>query len=71
MNFKEKVPDFRISKYVSTIVLLSSLYFTQYFALFFAGAFHENFVNVTCCTFGLLEVRTITPNRFKNQSSGI
>ena len=33
-------------------------------------AFHENFLCVASCTFGLLEVSTITSNRFKNQSSG-
>ena len=22
-----------------------------------------------CCTFGMLEIKTLTPNRFKNQSS--
>ena len=31
---------------------------------------HENSLSMACCTFGVLEVRTITPNRFTNQSSG-
>ena len=25
---------------------------------------------MACCTFNVLEIRTITPNRFKNQSGG-
>ena len=68
MYLKKKVPDFRISKYVSKIILLSSFYFTQKFALFYAGAFHKNPLSGACCTFNVLEVRT--PNRFKNQSGG-
>ena len=36
----------------------------------YAGAFHENSPNVACSTFGVLEVRTARPNRFKNQSKG-
>ena len=34
-----------------------------------AGAFHENSLSVDCCNFDMLKVRTLTPNRFKNQSS--
>ena len=33
-------------------------------------AFHENSLCMASCTFGVLEVSTITSNRFKNQSSG-
>ena len=33
------------------------------------GAFHKNSLSVACCTFSMLEVGTLTPNRFKNQSS--
>ena len=71
MRLKIKVPDFRKSKYVSTIVLLQSFYFIQIFALSNAGASHENSVSVACCTFGLLEIRPLTQNanRLKNQSS--
>ena len=65
----KKVPDFRISKYVSTIFLLLSFYFTQKLSLSNAGAFHENSLSVACCPFGMLEIRTLTPNRLKNQSS--
>ena len=32
-------------------------------------AFHENSLSVACCTFGMLEIRTLTPNRITNQSS--
>ena len=38
--------------------------------LSYVGDFHKNFLSVACCTFNVLEVRTITPNRFKNQSGG-
>ena len=69
MYFKKRLPDFRISKYVSTIVLLYSFFFTQKFALSYAGAFHKNSLIVTCCTFGRSEIRTLTPNRFKNQTN--
>ena len=70
MYFKKKVPTFRISKYVSPIVLLQTFCFTQKFALSYAGAFHENSLSVACCIFVVIEVKTIIPNRFKNQSSG-
>ena len=40
-------------------------------AVSYAGAFPKNSLCVACCTFDVLEVRTIiTPNRFKNQSGG-
>ena len=35
-----------------------------------ARIFHENSLIVGCCTFGKLEIRILTPNRFKNQFSG-
>ena len=38
--------------------------------LSYAGAFQQISLSVTCCTFGVLVVGTITPNRFKNQSIG-
>ena len=47
MYFKKKVPDFEISKYEFTIVLLQSFYFTQKFALSYAGAFYKNSLIVT------------------------
>ena len=68
--FQEKSTRFRISRYVSTIDLLPSFYFTEKFMLSYAGVFHKNSLSVPCCTFNVLEVRTITPNTFKNQSGG-
>ena len=69
MDFKKKLPDFRKLKYVPTVVLLQSFYFTQKFALSNTRAFHKNSLSVACCTFGMLEIGTLTPNRFKNQFS--
>ena len=56
MYFKKKVPDFSISKYLFTRVLLQSFNFTQKFVLSYAGAVHENSLSVACCTFIILEV---------------
>ena len=66
-----KLTDLTESKYLSTIVLLQSFYFKQKVALSYAGAFQENSLSVTCCTFGKLQIRTFTSNRFrfKNQFS--
>ena len=69
MYFKKKVTDFKISKPVSTILLLRILYFTQKFAFSYAGAFRKNSLIVTCCTFGRFEIQTLTPNRFKNETN--
>ena len=71
LYFREKVPDFRISKYVAAILLLyiKLLFHTKKFALSYAGAFHKNSLIVACCTFGRFEIRTLTPNRFKNQTN--
>ena len=44
-------------------------YYKAFIWLSNAGAFHETSLSVACCTFGMLEIRTLTPNRFKNQSS--
>ena len=55
---RKKVPDFRKSKHVSTIVLLWRFYFTQKFPLSYAGAVHKNFLSVACHTFGIVEIRT-------------
>ena len=70
MYFKKKVPDFEISKYEFTIVLLQSFYFTQKFALSYAVAFYKNSLIVTCCTFSRFEIKTLTPNRLKNETNG-
>ena len=56
MYFKKKVPDFSISKYLFTRVLLQSFNFTQKFVLSYEGAFHKNSPSVACCTFIILEV---------------
>ena len=37
--------------------------------LSYTGAFHKNLLSIACCTFGVFEVITIKPNRFKNESS--
>ena len=34
-----------------------------------ARVFHKNSLIVACCTFGKLEIRTLTPNRSKNQTN--
>ena len=57
--------------YVSTVALLQTFYFTLKSVISSAGFFHENLVIMTCCTLGNLEIRTLKPNRFKNQSSNI
>ena len=38
--------------------------------LSYAGAFLENSLRAACCTFSVFEVTTVTPSRFKKQSSG-
>ena len=37
--------------------------------LFPARVFHKNSLIVACCIFRKLEIRTLTPNRFKNQAN--
>ena len=37
--------------------------------LFISVHFHKNFLIATCCTFGRFQIRTLTPNRFKNQTN--
>ena len=39
------------------------------FALSCTVAFHENSQGVACCSFGMLEIRILTPSRFKNQTN--
>ena len=70
MYFKKKVPDFEISKYEFTIVLLQSFCFPQKFALSCTGTFYKNSLIVTCCTFCRFEIPNLTPNRFKNETNG-
>ena len=42
------------------------IHLTQHLALFSKKVFHKNSLIVACCTFGLLEIRTLTPNRLTN-----
>ena len=71
MHFKEKkVRNFRKSVCVhnSPTKLLFQTKIGALLVLF--GAFHKNSPSVVCCsTFGKFEIRTLTLNRFKNQSS--
>ena len=66
--FKKNITDSRKSKYAFTIILLG-FYFANKLLLSSAGAFHKNSLIVPCCIFGKLEIRTLTPNRFKNQTN--
>ena len=43
------------------------LFYTKIGALFCIIFFHENSLIMACCTFGELEIRSLTPNRFKSQ----
>ena len=51
-------------------MLLIVLQIMNEYSLLRSSPFHENSLSVACCTFGVLEVRTITPNRLENRSSG-
>ena len=64
--FKKNITDSTKSKYAFTIVLLG-FYSANKLLLSSAGAFHKNSLIVPCCIFGKLEIRNLTPNRFKNQ----
>ena len=48
-----------------TIVLLKRFRSTQKLAFFYEGAFHKNSPSVACGTFNKLEIKNLTPNRFK------
>ena len=52
---------------VSTLALFQSFHFTQHLTL----SSKEGDLTVTCCTFGKLEIRTLTPTRLKNQATNI
>ena len=56
---------------VSTLGLLQSFHFTQHLTLSSKEVFHKKPLTVTCCTFGKLEIRTLTPTRLKNQAINI
>ena len=55
--------------YVSTAALLPTFLITKKSGLSISAHFHKNSLIVTCCTFGRFEIRTLTPNRFKNQTN--
>ena len=42
---------------------------TKIGALLCISFFHKNCLIVACCTFGRLEIRTLTLNRFKSQTN--
>ena len=52
--------------YMSTVALLSSIWFTKKSMLSVLVYLHKNSVFVAWCTFGRFEIQTLTPNRFKN-----
>ena len=54
--------DSRKSRYASLTVLLESFYFADKLVLFSARVFLKK-------SFSKLEIRTLTPSRFKNQSN--
>ena len=47
--------------------IIKLLFHTKICSLLRRG-FTENSLSMACCTFNVLGIRTITPNRFKNQS---
>ena len=59
MHFKKKYQILKIKVCFQNIPVIKLLFHTKIYALQRRG----------CCTFGMLEIRTLTPNRFKNQSS--
>ena len=68
--FKKNIIDSRKSKYASTIVLLEN-FISYKLVLSSASVFHKMSLIVACCMFGMLEIRTLTPNRFKIQTNDI
>ena len=68
MHFKKSIRFQKIKVCLYNIPIIKLL-FDKKFALSNAEAFDENSQSVACCTFGMLETRTLTPNRFKNLSS--
>ena len=68
--FKKNITDSRKSKYASTIVLLEN-FISNKLELSSARVFHKMSLIVACCMFGMLEIRTLTPNRFKSQTNDI
>ena len=48
---------------------ITHLFITKKSGLSISAHFYKNSLIVTCCTFGRFEIRTLTPNRFKNQTN--
>ena len=48
---------------------ITHLFITKKSGLSISARFYKNSLIVTCCTFGRFEIRTLTPNRFKNQTN--
>ena len=53
---------------VSTGALLPTFLITKKSELSISAYFHKYSLIVACCMFGRFEIRTLTPNRFKNQT---
>ena len=67
--FKNNITDSRKSNYASPIVLIERFYLANKLVLSSARVFHKNFLIVACCIFGKLEISTLTPHRFKNETN--
>ena len=55
--------------YASLVTLLSSVWFIKKSAPLISVRFVENFLIVTCCTFGRFQIRILRPNGFKNKAN--
>ena len=63
--FKAEFPNV----YVSTAALLPTFLITKKPGVSISEHFHQNILIVACCTFGIFEIQTLTPNRLKNQTN--
>ena len=48
---------------------ITHLFITKKSGLSISAHFYKNSLIVICCTFGRFEIRTLTPNRFKNETN--
>ena len=55
--------------YVSTAALLPTFFSTKKPGLSIPAHFHKNSLIVNCCTFVRFKIRTLKPNRLKNQTN--
>ena len=55
--------------HVSTAALLSIFLITKMSGLSISAHFYKKSVILTCSTFGIFKLRTLTENRFKNQTN--